>query len=93
MKTISQLIKNKQIALFLFVLVTPFASFAQHVATTEEEAASNARTALIGEVAIAVLFIVAVTAFLVYKAKHDKKVREKQLEIMKKVQAAKKRAA
>ncbi len=91
MKTISKLIKNKQFALLLFVLVTPFASFAQ-VPTAAEEAAANAKTALIGEVAIAVLFIVAVTAFLVYKAKHDKKVREKQLEVMKKVQAAKKRA-
>jgi len=93
METISKLIKNKQIALLLFVLMAPFASFAQHVPTATEEAEANARVALIGEVGIAVLFIVAVTAFLVYKAKHDKKVREKQLEQMKKVQAAKRKAA
>ena len=93
MKTISQLIKNKQFALLLFVLVSPLASFAETLPTAKEEAAASARNALIGEIAIAVIFIVAVTAFLVYKAKHDKKVREKQLEIMKKVQAAKRRAA
>jgi triosephosphate isomerase len=93
MKTIIKLVKNTPFVLVFFMLITPLASFAQHVPTAAEEAEAAKQTAFIGEIAIAVLFIVSVTAFLVYKAKHDKKVREKQLEIMKKVQAAKKRAA
>ena len=93
MKTISKLIKNKQFALLLFVLVAPLASFAQHLPTAAEEAEANTKVALWGEIGIGVLFVVSVTAFLVYKAKHDKKVREKQMEQMKRVQAAKRRAA
>ena len=94
MEKIIKLIKNKQVAMLLLVLITPLATFAQeHVATAAEEAEAAKKTALFAEIGIAVLFIGAVTAFLIFKAKHDKKVREKQLEIMKKVQAAKKRAA
>lgn len=93
MKTLNKLIKNKQFVLFLLVLMAPLASFAQQKLTMAEEAEQNAKIALWGEIGIGVLFIVSVTAFLIYKAKHDKKVREKQMEQMKKVQAAKRRAA
>ena len=94
MKKIIELIKNKQVILLLLVLITPLATFAQeHLATAAEEAEAAKRTALYSEIGIAVLFIGAVTAFLVFKAKHDKKVREQQLEIMKKVQAAKRNKA
>jgi|GEM_PF-1776444 hypothetical protein len=94
MEKIIKLIKNKQVALLLLVMITPLVTFAQeHVKTAAEEAEEAKTTALFAEIGIAVLFIAAVTAFLVFKAKHDKKVREQQLEIMKKVQAAKKKAA
>jgi len=94
MEKIINSIKNKQVAMLLLVLITPLATFAQeHVKTAAEEAADAQQTALIAEIGIAVLFIGAVTAFLVFKAKHDKKVREQQMEIMRKVQAAKKKAA
>ncbi|HXD93846.1 MAG TPA: hypothetical protein VNX01_11570 [Bacteroidia bacterium] len=94
MEKIIKLIKNKQVALLLLVMITPLVTFAQeHLKTAAEQAEDDKQFALVGEVGIAVLFIVAVTAFLVFKAKHDKKVREQQLEIMKKVQAAKKKAA
>ncbi|HTA62970.1 MAG TPA: hypothetical protein VK835_10960 [Bacteroidia bacterium] len=94
MEKIIKLIKNKQVALLLLVLITPLATFAQaHLPTAAEEAEAAKQTALFAEVGIAVLFIAAVTAFLVFKAKHDKKVREQQMEQMKKVQAAKRRAA
>mgnify|MGYP001547870432 CR=1 FL=1 len=94
METLKKLVKNKQIALLLLVLITPLATFAQeHLKTAAEEAEESKQFALYGEVGIAILFIADVTAFLIFKAKHDKKVREQQLEIMKKVQAAKKRAA
>ncbi|HXU28339.1 MAG TPA: hypothetical protein VN698_13995 [Bacteroidia bacterium] len=93
METLKNLVKNKHIALLL-VLLTPLATFAQeHLKTAAEEAEEAKQTALFAEVGIAVLFIAAVTAFLVFKAKHDKKVREQQLEQMKKVQAAKRKAA
>jgi hypothetical protein len=94
MEKIIKLIKNKQVALLLLVMITPLVTFAQeHLQTVAEQKAEEDKMALMGEIGIAVLFIAAVTAFLVFKAKHDKKVREKQLEIMKKVQAAKKKAA
>jgi hypothetical protein len=94
MKKIIRLIKNKQVILLLLVLITPLATFAQeHLETVAEQKAKEDKIALMGEIGIAVLFIAAVTAFLVFKAKHDKKVREQQLEVMRKVQAAKKKAA
>jgi hypothetical protein len=94
MEKIINLIKNKQVAMLLLVLITPLATFAQeHLPTAAEEAEAAKRTALMAEIGIAALFIAAVTAFLIFKAKHDKKMREQQLEQMRKVQAAKKRAA
>ena len=94
MEKIIKLIKNKHVAMLLLVMITPLATFAQeHIKTAAEEAAEAKQTALYAEIGIAVLFIGAVTAFLIFKAKHDKKVREQQLEQMIKVQAAKKRAA
>jgi len=94
MEKIIKLIKNKQAAMLLLVLITPLATFAQeHLQTVAEQKAAEDKMALMGEIGIAVLFIAAVTAFLVFKAKHDKKVREQQMEQMKKVQAAKRKAA
>jgi hypothetical protein len=94
MEKIINLIKNKQVALLLLVLITPLVTFAQeHVKTAQEEAADNERNGQIALIGVGVLFVGAVTAFLVYKTKHDKKVREQQLEVMRKVQAAKKKAA
>ena len=91
METIIQM-KNRFIGL-LFILIAPIAAFAEKMPTPEEEAAQNAKIALWGEIGIGVLFAAALIAFLIFKSKHDKKVREKQMEQMKKVMAAKRRAA
>ena len=78
--------------MILIILVAPIAAIAETL-TAEQEAAQNAKIALWGEIGIGVLFAAALTAFLIYKTKHDKKLREKHLEQMKKVQANKRRAA
>lgn len=95
MKTLNKLMKKGQTALFLLImLVIPTLTFAQEkLISAEEERAQADRIALIAEVSIGVIFVAAVTAFLIYKAKHDKKVREQQMEQMKRVQAAKRKAA
>jgi hypothetical protein len=91
MNTLIQI--KKQFVGLLFILITPLVTFAENVPTPAEEAAQNAKIALWGEIGIGVLFAGALSAFLIYKTKHDKKLREKHIEQMKKVQAAKKRAA
>ncbi len=93
MKTIIQTKRKKQFSWLLLIIAVPFTTLAEHLPTAEEEAAKNDRIAMYSEIAIAVLFAVAVTAFLVFKSKHEKKLREKHLEQMKKIQANKKRAA
>ena len=93
MKILVNLITSKQFMLLTFALVVPIFSFAETVSTAQEEAAQNAKMALWGEIGIGILFAAALTAFLIYKTKHDKKLHEKHLEQMKKVQANKRRAA
>ena len=87
-----QQINKKQFAL-LFVLISPLLSLARNTPTAAEEAAENARTAMYSEIGIGVFFVVAVTALLVYKAKHDKKTREEQMRQMEKIQAKRRKAA
>ncbi|MHB8260139.1 MAG: hypothetical protein ACYDCN_08370 [Bacteroidia bacterium] len=91
MKTIWQVINKKQFILLLFTLLAPLITFADEALSPKEvaaqEAATEARWAMIGEIAIGVIFAVAVTAFIMYKTKHDKKEKAKHIEIMKKVQA------
>ena len=92
MKTIMQKINKKQVAL-LFILASPLISLAQSSQSAAEEAAENARTAMYSEIGIGIFFVVTVAALLVYKKKHDKKVREQQMRQMEKIQAAKRRKA
>lgn len=90
MKTIIQLLNKKQFTLLLFTLLVPLVTFAEALTPKEvaaKEAANEAKWALVGEIAIGIFFVAAVTAFLIYKTKHEKKERAKQVEIMKKVQA------
>jgi hypothetical protein len=91
MKTISENI-NKQVITCLFILVSPMIIFAQQL-TVEEEAAQSKKMELYGEIGIAVLFAVSVVLFLVFKAKYDKKQREKQMKQMQQIQANKRKAA
>jgi hypothetical protein len=75
------------------VLMGLFASFSVQAKTAAELEAEQSNTSLYGEIAIGILFVVALTLFIVWKSKHDKKEREKHLEQMRKVAAAKRRAA
>lgn len=74
----------------VFMLLFPFALSAK---TAAELAAEENKKTLYGEIAVGALFVVALTLFIVWKTKHDRKERERHLEQMKKVQASKKRAA
>ena len=91
MKTLSQNI-NKWAIVCLFILTSPIIGFAQQL-TAEEEAAQSRKMELYGEIGIAILFAVSVAAFLVFKAKHDKKQLEKQRRQMEQIQANKRKAA
>jgi len=81
----------KRVSLFLLAIIAPSLSFAESFSVSEQTQGGNA--SLYAEIAIGIGFVGAVVAFLIWKSKHDKKMREKQLEQMRKVQAAKRRAA
>ena len=92
MKTISDKLYLR-ISLLILSIILPFTSFAE---TKEEIAAkikADEQMQMYMEVACIVVFVGGVIAFLIWKSKHDKKIREKQMEQMKKIQAAKRRAA
>ena len=76
----------------LFIIASPLLSLAQQL-SVEEEAAQAKQTELYGEIGIGVLFAVSVVLFLVFKAKHDKKQRAKQLRQMEQIQANRRKAA
>ncbi len=84
--------KKKNLPLIL-VLLTLLSSVSVQAKTAAQMAAEENNTTLYGEIGVGVLFVVALTAFVIWKSKHDKKEREKHLEQMRKVAAAKKRAA
>ena len=75
------------------MLLTLLWSFGLQAKTAAELDAENNKTSLYGEIAIGVLFVVALTLFIVWKSKHDRRERERHLEQMRKVAAGKKRAA
>lgn len=75
------------------VLLTLFWSAGVQAKTSAELAEQQSKTSLYGEIAIGVLFVVSLTLFIIWKTKHDRKEREKHLEQMRKIAAAKKRAA
>lgn len=77
------------VSVFAFVL---FYVNAQAKSAAELAQETKDRT-LYGEIAVGALFVVALTLFIVWKTKHDRKERERHLEQMKKVQANKRRAA
>lgn len=81
----------KRVSLFFLAIIAPFFALADSFTVSEQTQGGAA--SLYAEIAIGVIFAGAVVAFLIWKSKHDKKTREKQLEQMRKVQAAKKRAA
>ena len=83
---------NKWTIVCLFILTSPIITFAQQL-SVEEETAQAKQTELYGEIGIAVLFVVAVATFLVFKSKHDKKVRARQLRQMEQIQANRRKAA
>jgi len=83
---------NKWTIVCLFTLTAPILTFAQQL-SVEEEAAQAKQTELYAEIGIGVLFVVSVVLFLVFKSKHDKKLREKQLRQMEQIQANRRKAA
>ncbi len=83
----------KRISLFFTALMLPLISFAVTSADITAEAEAAKKMSMYMEIACGVVFVGGVVAFLIWKSKHDKKVREKQIEQMKKIQAAKRRAA
>ena len=92
MKTISDKLYAR-LSLLLLAIILPIASFAD---TKDEIAAkikADEQMQMYMEVACIVVFVGGVVAFLIWKTSHDKKMREKQMEQMKKIQAAKRRAA
>src|SRR4051812_49058010 len=88
METISKL--HTRVGLIFLAIMLPLISFAE---TAEEEAKAAERNNMIMETACVIVFVGGVVAFLIWKGKHDKQVREKQMEQMKKIQAAKRKAA
>ena len=92
MKTISSKL-YKQVGLFFLSIMLPFASFAATAEELAAEAKKAERDSMIMEVSCVVVFVGGVIAFLIWKSRHDKKIREQQMEQMKKIQAAKRRAA
>ncbi len=91
MKSFSKII-NKWTIVCLFILICPVITFAQQL-SVEEEAAQAKQTELYGEIGIGVLFVVSVVLFLVFKSKHDKKQRAKQMRQMEQIQANRRKAA
>lgn len=91
MKTLNKL--YKQASLLFIAIILPLVSFADVNADLAAEAEATKRNSMIMEVACGVVFIGGVVVFLIWKSKHDKKVREQQMEQMKKIQAAKRKAA
>jgi len=85
-------IRSKFFAGFM-MLISFFSAVSVEAKTAAEQAAEQKNLSLYGEIAIGVLFVVALTLFIVWKSKHDKKEREKHLEQMRKVAANKRRAA
>lgn len=75
------------------MLLTLFWSAGVQAKTAAELADEQSKMSLYGEIAIGVLFVVSLTLFIIWKTKHDRKEREKHLEQMRKIAAAKKRAA
>ena len=92
MKTISNKLYQR-FSLLLFSIMLPFASFAFTKEELEAQAKADQQLQMYMEVACIVVFVGGVITFLIWKTKHDKKLREKQMEQMKKIQAAKRRAA
>ena len=85
-------IKNNTVLKFV-LLLSIFSSAGAYAKTAAELAEEQKNYSLYGEIAIGALFVVALTLFIVWKSKHDKKEREKHLKQMQKMQANKKRAA
>jgi len=77
----------------MLVLLALFSTLGTQAKTAAEMAADDNKMSLYGEIAIGVLFVVALTLFIVWKSRHDKKEREKHMEQMRKITANKKRAA
>ncbi len=82
----------KRVSLFFLAILSPILTFADGKwGASEQTPTSN--SSIYAEIAIGIVFVGAVVTFLVWKSKHDKKEREKQMERMKKIQAAKRRAS
>lgn len=92
MKTINSKL-YKQVGLFFLAIMLPLFSFGSTPEQLAEEAKAIERNNMIMEGACVVVFVGGVITFLIWKSRHDKKMREQQMEQMKKIQAAKRRAA
>lgn len=84
---------NRKIFRGVVVLLTLVWSISLQAKTAAELEAENNKTSLYGEIAIGILFVVALTLFIMWKSKHDKREREKNLEQMRKISGTRRRAA
>ncbi len=82
----------KRVSLFFLAILSPVLSFADGK-WGANEATPTSDNSIYAEIAIGIAFVVAIVTFLIWKSKYDKKEREKQTEKMKKIHAARRRAA
>lgn len=80
-------------SLIILALLLPVASFADTNAEIAAKIKAEEELQLYMEIACIAVFVGGIIAFLIWKTKHDKKVKAQHMEQMKKIQAAKRRAA
>ncbi|HWY38810.1 MAG TPA: hypothetical protein VNY73_09645 [Bacteroidia bacterium] len=83
----------QRVSLVFLAIMLPLMTFADTASDLKAQEEADRRVNLYMEVACGVVFIGSVIVFIIWKTKHDKKMRERQMEQMKKIQAAKRKAA
>ncbi|MGZ3864523.1 MAG: hypothetical protein ACXVPN_16530 [Bacteroidia bacterium] len=83
----------RHISLIVLAILLPAISFADTNAEIAAKIKAEEEMQMYMEIGCIVAFVGGIIVFLVWKTKHDKKVKEQQMEQMKKIQAAKRRAA
>ncbi|MGZ3866117.1 MAG: hypothetical protein ACXVNR_06770 [Bacteroidia bacterium] len=83
----------RQASLIVLALLLPVVSFADTNAEIAAKIKAEEELQMYMEIGCIVAFVGGIIVFLIWKTKHDKQVKEKQMEQMKKIQAAKRRAA
>ena len=92
MKTFSNKL-FRHINLIILAILLPVVSFADTNAEIAAKIKAEEQLQMYMEIACIAAFVGGIVVFLIWKTKHDKKVKAQQMEQMKKIQAAKRRAA